>query len=271
MNEQKVYSELALYGFSHVPSVFDSRLINLIRQELNEALKRNGNNFSSLHESSDQVILKSVFRNSPALFLKLFESKIVKAVCEIIFTDGFTLQSMNASLAKPNAGEGGIGCHIDSKYPAKGIENTTSLGIGFCIDDFDEGNGATLVWPFSHLTGKNPKDIIRSGGMIPKPNTVTAKSGDVIFFLSQTWHSVGKNHTSSNRWGIFSFINPWWVKPTWDFREIGEDSFNALSEFQKYLLGFYTQTPSMNSDRNYTKIEVGSLPCEYHNAKRFID
>ena len=271
MSEESILWGLKNYGYSTAESIFEKSEADQIKDALNKLCAKDSKTGNLLHESTDQIILRSVFRDEPSLFLGLLDKPVVKEVCSQVFPDGYTLQSMNASLAKPSAGEDGIGVHIDSKYPAKGIENVTSLGIAFCVDDFNEVNGATKIWPFSHLSGMNPKHLQQENHPIPQPNIVSGNSGDVIFFLSQTWHSVGKNLTENNRWGIFSFINPWWVRPTWDFRECGEGVFKALSEHQKFLLGFYTQTPSVNSKRNYTKIDQTHLPENYEKAKKFID
>ena len=265
-----VYEDLKLYGYSLVPNVIMLEVIIKIRTHLDRLINEDRENDELLSDTEDQTIIRSVFKKDPSLFLSLFEHDSIKNTCAEVFPDGFTLQSMNASLAKPNSSNNGIGVHIDSKYPSKGIENVTSLGIAFCVDDFTKFNGATLIWPFSHLSGVNPRSLVSNGSSLPQPNVIEAKSGDAIIFLSQTWHSVGLNQTAENRWGIFSFINPWWIKPTWDYRDCGVEAFNSLNQFQKEILGFYTQTPAISSKRNYTKINPDDLPDCYEEARNFI-
>lgn len=192
----------------------------------------------------------------------------VNSILAVVFKDGYTLQSMNASRANPiNDKEHELFVHIDSRLPSKGIEHTLALGISFCIDDFTEKNGATRVWPFSHLSGLPPDEALKDGLKLPPSVLVEAERGDAFVFLSQLWHAVGSNRTINPRWGIFTFFNPWWIKPTWDYKECGESMFSLLSEHQKQLFGFTTQTPSMNSTRTLTKSKIEDLPDDYFKSK----
>lgn len=264
------FDQLKTLGYTLIPEVFDKQKMRAVRTELERLYDEDSKSNSLHHDAADQAICRTVFRSNPKLMLSLFKDQSLMRLFERVFPDGYVLQSMNASMAKPGdfKKNKGIGVHIDSKYPGAGIENTTALGIAFCIDDFTKENGATQFFPFSHLSGVNPRKSDFDFALPPAVD-VTASSGDVLIFLSQTWHTVGENVTRDPRWGIFSFLIPWWVKSTWDFRDCGAENFNQLEDFDKQLLGFLSPTPSMNSVRSYTKIASDVLPSDYESAKAF--
>lgn len=261
-------SELELFGYTILKDEISLKKIALLRAVLEQEYLSQRDKGTLIIETENQAIIRSVFAANPTGFLSLLEQKNIKTLCENVFPDGFVLQSMNASRAQPNAGENGVGVHIDSKFPGRGMANTVALGVAICVDDFTHENGGTLIWPFSHLSGQDPRSLLNSGFDLPRPIQLEASAGDVLIFLAQTWHSVGNNLSAAERWGIFSFVCPWWVKPTWDYTNCGKAIFDELTEFQKGLLGFLTQTPAMFSDRQYTKIEVNSLPLDYQGARK---
>lgn len=261
------YDLLNSFGYVLLENIISPDQIDEMKIEL----ERQSNNISGheiLHQQEDQLILKNVFTSCPSLFLPLLDIDEIKKILCDVFTDGYILQSMNASRANPIGDKfHDLRAHIDSRLPVKELSNTLALGVAYCIDDFTVDNGATRVWPFSHLSGKRPEYYKEIGLSIPDPITVTAKAGDIMIFASHLWHAVGPNRTQNARWGIFTFFNPWWMKPTYDYTDCGEDLFNLLSSHQKQLFGFNSKIPSMYSNRNYTKTKIEDLPNLYINAK----
>jgi len=200
--------------------------------------------------------------------LSLLEKPKIKNILNKIFTDGFTMQSMNASLARPVKTKNfnlKNKIHIDSKLSSVSFRNTITLGLAIPIDDFSEKNGATKIWPFSHKSEMTPKDFLKNPKInFPEPVNCCLKKGEALIFLPNLWHCNGPNLTKKNRWGIFIFFNQWWIKPTWDFTKCGKSFFNQLTNSQKQLLGFTYKEPSMFSDKNYTKINIKNLPKDYN-------
>lgn len=263
------YESLKTFGYALLKNVIPADSLKSIKIRLEKQVIEEGLNNALFHSQEDQIILKNVFIKSPELFLPLLDLESVTSILNDVFKDGYTLQSMNASRANSiNEKEHELFAHIDSRLPSKGIEHTLALGIAFCIDEFTEKNGATRVWPFSHLSGLRPEEAQKDGLTLPPPILIEAKPGDAFIFLGHLWHAVGPNRTNNSRWGIFTFFNPWWIKPTWDYKECGEKIFSLLTDHQKKLFGFTTQTPLMSSSRTLTKTKIEDLPKEYFKAKR---
>jgi len=270
MHSEKV-SELNVFGFTLLKNVIPMYDILNMRNKLEDLAAVAAEKSLILHSQQEQLILKNIFAQAPEFFLPLLEIESVNQILARVFSDGFTLQSMNASRSNPNLKDDHeLRIHVDSRLAIKDPINTLAIGVAVCIDDFTADNGATRVWPFSHLTGLNPNSISRSTLAHVSPTVIEAKAGDIFVFLGHLWHAIGANKTLQPRWGVFSFYNPWWIKPTWDYRDCGEYIFKKLSPFQKGLLGFTSQVPSMNSDRNLTKIRIDDLPINYYDAKKNI-
>ena len=81
----------------------------------------------------------------------------------------------------------------------KSISPAVVCNAMWMIDDFTEENGATLVVPGSHLSGREPDNNADGNA-----NWVSAlgPAGTVCIFEGRTWHSTGKNFTDSPRIGL---------------------------------------------------------------------
>lgn len=67
------------------------------------------------------------------------------------------------------------------------------------IDDFTEENGATLVVPGSHLSGREPdNDSDRDANWV----SAVGPAGTVCIFEGRTWHSTGTNLSGEPRIGL---------------------------------------------------------------------
>ena len=81
----------------------------------------------------------------------------------------------------------------------KSISPAVVCNAMWMIDDFTEENGATLVVPGSHLSGREP-DNNSDGGANWVP--AIGPAGTVCIFEGRTWHSTGKNLTDAPRIGL---------------------------------------------------------------------
>jgi len=67
------------------------------------------------------------------------------------------------------------------------------------LDDFNAENGATLVVPGSHLSGRQPDhDLDSNANWVP----ATAPAGTVLALEGRLWHSTGVNTTNRYRTGL---------------------------------------------------------------------
>ena len=67
------------------------------------------------------------------------------------------------------------------------------------LDDFTEDNGATIVVPGSHLSGRQPDPTTDSSADWV---SATGAAGTVVVFEGRVWHSTGVNRSSRPRIGL---------------------------------------------------------------------
>ncbi|MEQ8179154.1 MAG: phytanoyl-CoA dioxygenase family protein [Amphiplicatus sp.] len=81
------------------------------------------------------------------------------------------------------------------------------VNVMWALDDFTSENGATRLWPGSHLA--NPEE------MLPDEEAVSAvmPRGSALFFLGSTLHSGGANRSAKPRRGLIMSYCLGWLKP----------------------------------------------------------
>jgi len=173
---------------------------------------------------------------------------LAMAVAEQLLEIPFQLSSVAASRSEPEAGRRP---HLDGRIPIPHPSPSTHLSILYCVDDFRVDNGATMFWPYSHMSGrKPPAEVIPSE--LPGGVQLEAARGSAIFFLGSTWHEIAPNLSGSRRWSVIVTYCRWWCKPTTDFRtEFDPESLELL---ERDLYGFTSQPPGPRSDRHHTVV-----------------
>ena len=137
--------------------------------------------------------------------------------------------------------------HIDSIIPFKG-GYPTSFVVLFVLEKMSGENGATIVVPKSHLSGKYTNRLTK------KFKVINANPGDVLILDSRTWHGTTENTTDKSRWLINAVFTGWWIKQQLDFtKSMPKNIFKKLNNKQKQLLGFCSIPPSSENQRINTK------------------
>lgn len=81
------------------------------------------------------------------------------------------------------------------------------VNVMWALDDFTAENGATRVWPKSHLADQD--------AMLPEEDAIPAvmPRGSALFFLGSTLHSGGANRSDRPRRGLIMSYCLGWLKP----------------------------------------------------------
>ena len=107
------------------------------------------------------------------------------------------------TLVKPGSvtRSGNRGHHVggDELIEPATISPAVVCNAMWMLDDFTEENGATLVVPGSHLSGRQPDhDLDDNANWTP----AVGKAGTAVVFEGRTWHSTGENRTGNPRIGL---------------------------------------------------------------------
>jgi len=265
----KVVKKISSDGYCVVNNVISQKQSNKLIKSLEKTYFKTKKNKFFLDELSQygQIIIRDLVLRDPESFLNIIDNRFVMKVLDSVFKDKFILDNIMASNSI-NAPKQNSLVHMDAHLPTKEFNNTTDLVVFFCLNDFTKENGATKIWPKSHLTGirvqndKNYKKNIKK-----KFKFVEAPKGSCVFVPGQTWHQIGKNINSKDRWGIIIHYKRWWIKPSTNYTKCGPKIFNKLNTKQKELFGFNCISPSFNFKKKTrvlkTLRDVKKLSKEY--------
>ncbi len=261
--KQKIVNELQTTGFAVLRGALDPAECKTMAAEL-ENIERQQREKSSTFVDEQRCILWHVHQSHPDLFLKLVDLPAVLEIAQAVLKEAIILGSFGA--IRNQSAEHKNNVHIDSRVAMPDFQNTFQLIAMYCITDFTAQNGSTYLWPLSHLSGLNPKEVHPPGSSPVGKVQCEAKAGDVIIFLGQTWHDVAPNFTQDKRWGILAYYHRWWVKPSFDYSQCGPELFKKLSPQQKSLFGFTSRPPGPVAARLNTCTNIADLPDDYESA-----
>ena len=269
---KKIYKEGFVIIKDFLNPKFCDKIFNYI-EKIHQKKNQKKNNFDE-GSKYGQIIIRDLVLREPKTFLKFLNFNFINNVLKEIFRDHFILENMMASNSVNVEKNYLRNVHIDSHLPNVNPLYTTDVVVLFCLDNFSQKNGATKIWPRSHLSGLRIHHENKSKlKLYKKYKFAEATRGSIIFFLGQTWHQIGKNENSKSRWGILNHYKRWWIKPGTDFTKCGPKIFKILNKKQKELFGFNcipprfnlkTQSRNLKTLRNSKKISL-----EYFKAIRY--
>ena len=141
---------------------------------------------------------------SPGSCLKLLNDKYYRWLPDNL--PNYILNSFNARSSGYE-----LDLHIDSVVPFKG-NYPISIIVLFVLEKMGSENGATVVVPHSHKSGTYTKRKTN------KKKTISAKSGDILFLDTRTWHGTTENKTENSRWLLNAVFSLWSLKQQVDFQ-----------------------------------------------------
>ena len=199
-------------------------------------------------------LIDNPFRHEKKLINLMYDKQQDKMFSNLLDKDYVLISStlVNRKL-RPGFAEGkrcvsGANWHSDSRYL-----NNRRLEKGFgyvtvtMFNDFTNGNSATLYVPKSHNRRDKPN---RYGNYSSKP--LLGKAGSVAILDSGIWHKAG-NASKNNRWGMFNYYGPWFMKPYFDFPKMMGKSFaRQISKPLQKLLHYNSKPPINEFQRTNT-------------------
>lgn len=152
------------------------------------------------------------------LFKKILNSQ------PVVNTFGVLDNSINSTIYVNND-------HIDQRFIVN-CNETLMINILIFVDDFTAENGATWIYPGTHLPAP----------LVSGHKQMTGTSGSVLIWDSRLLHRAGANSTGTNRRAISAMLTRPWIKPQFDYMLNAQDnSLDVPNEKAMQLLGGYCQ------------------------------
>jgi ectoine hydroxylase-related dioxygenase (phytanoyl-CoA dioxygenase family) len=125
--------------------------------------------------------------------------------------------------------------HDDGFYPFPRPRKPIGAALIWAIDGFTAENGATLVYPKSHLWGEVSLGDVDVSKMVP----AVMSSGSAVFFVGTLIHGAGANHTDKPRLAATTqYCEPWARQQENYSLAISRERARMCSETVQRLLGY---------------------------------
>ena len=194
--------------------------------EQREAEERSGH--TRVREDGKQLVV--FLLNKGQVFRDMILHPGLHAVVKHVLGDEYLLSSYHAHLAHPGSKTafhtdqfwmppptnekkqtlvkpgsmtraGNRGHHVggEAAMQPKTIAPAAVCNIMWMLTDYTAENGATLIVPGSHRSGRQPDHhLVRAADSVP----VAGTAGTAVMFEGRTWHSTGENRTADVRVGL---------------------------------------------------------------------
>jgi ectoine hydroxylase-related dioxygenase (phytanoyl-CoA dioxygenase family) len=158
--------------------------------------------------------------NRHQCFIDMAEHPASVEILSSVLGPDYLLSSMSANITGP--GHGGMVMHSDQLFvPQPWPDTPQGVNVSFCLDDFTEENGGTLLAPGSHRLNRAAVEGKDDASLVP----LVAKAGTMIAMEGRIWHKTGRNRTADQRRaGVFG----WYVAPIYRQQENWFLSLNPL-------------------------------------------
>lgn len=254
MNLKKNINDLNKYGITYLPNMYTRKqcenYVSLSESIIKKFIKK------KLPMAPDCQQIENPFRHDDK-YLNLIHNSSIEKILSTLLDENFILINSNIINRKlrddvPVGGTGiGDTWHTDSRYlGGKRLDKGFSYIAITMLNDFTEKNGATLYIPSSHFRRGIPERHKNY-----KSQKMLGKAGTIVIFDSGLWHKGGES-THNDRWSMYSYYGPWFVKPYFRFPEMLGEKFGKKLNKPLRRLFHYTSTPPLNEEeRKHTVIK----------------
>ncbi|MCB1614908.1 MAG: phytanoyl-CoA dioxygenase family protein, partial [Pseudomonadales bacterium] len=222
-------------GYVIIPDMISQEVVENIRRESAPYLAYDGRTeFEGYKTRRIYSVIEKTFSCNP-----LVEHPLVMALLDRLFQPNYLLSQLQVINVMPGEVRQPLH-HDDGFYPIARPRKPFGAALIWALDDFTDENGATLVYPKSHLWGDVPPGEIDVSKMVP----AVMPSGSAVFFLGTTWHCAGANTTDKPRLAATTqFCEPWARQQENYSLAISRERVKQCSETVQSLLGYSMQFP----------------------------
>ena len=217
-------------GYVIIHDLLSPDVVQRIREESAPFLTHDGRNDIEGHATRRiYAVIEKTLACNP-----IVEHPLVLALLDQLFLPNYLLSQLQVIDVMPGAVRQPLH-HDDGFYPIPRPRKPIGAALIWAIDDFTADNGATLVYPRSHLWGAVSSADIDVSHMVP----AVMPSGSAVFFLGTTWHCAGANKTDSPRLAATTqYCEPWARQQENYSLAISRERARLCSETVQRLLGY---------------------------------
>jgi ectoine hydroxylase-related dioxygenase (phytanoyl-CoA dioxygenase family) len=189
-------------GYCLIADTLDADELDLVRRALDRVMREDDATGAALRYGpggANQRVWALLNRGEE--FVSLAMHPLGLAIVRDLFGADVLLSNLSANVTGPG-GDRDIGrLHTDQGFLPHPWAHQLATNVAFFLDDFTEGNGATLVVPGTHLTLDEPDHALAPHA----PVRLTGKAGTMAVWDGRLHHATGLNRTvDQRRRGVFA-------------------------------------------------------------------
>jgi ectoine hydroxylase-related dioxygenase (phytanoyl-CoA dioxygenase family) len=195
------------------------------------------------------------------VFLELIEHPVLLELVKhilgpTVLNESYLVHSLDSNVTYPGSGSQFI--HLDASRDTRDQVNPYQARFIWCLDPFDEENGATRVVPGSHRWNDR---IDMSGGTFYESVPAIAPAGSLLIYTDMLLHGTGANVSANRQRASINFgYCPPWCRPSINFPLVlNPRSMEGASRTVRQLLGYSSVMNGFDAPWNSSSSELRSL------------
>ena len=191
--------ELSILGYSIIEDVLTDDELKTARIKLDEVYAMQVKEFSEeeLGSINELYMARMPFVYDDYFLSFITNEKLINVV-KAVLGNYFVLHLQNGIINMPDRPHHQNSWHRDLPYQDFTSSAPLAISALYCIDNFDESTGGTIVIPHTHKLDHMPSEQY-----IQKHSAqVTAKAGALVLFDSMVFHRAGYNASHHIRRGL---------------------------------------------------------------------
>jgi ectoine hydroxylase-related dioxygenase (phytanoyl-CoA dioxygenase family) len=234
-----ILEEFRILGYSVIEGVLASEELDVYRAELDRiySVQEAALGKSYLQGINEEFLARALAAYSEEYANLACHPKMMEFVRKIL-GDYFILHLQNGIINMPDQEHHQSSWHRDLPYQNWVSSEPIGCNVFFCLDDFNQETGGTILLPFSHKVPFMPSaEYVQKHGI-----QVEAKAGSVLLFDSMMFHKAGYNKSNRIRRGVNALYGRAILRQQIDFTSIMKES-DQPDQFRRMLFGFDNKTP----------------------------
>lgn len=254
-------SALERDGFVILENLLSEAEAHSLAQQLEPWLQRTPRCEGDFHGWSTTRV-NALLSKAPMVQELALHPRIV-AVADSMLAPACDCMRLNMTQAiRIHPGQKAQAAHRDEEmWPADSNGKVWSLNVMWAVSDFTETNGATRLWPRSHV-----ERLDRS----PDPQAAipaVMKAGSALIYLGGLTHSGGANRSSADRTGVVVGYCAGWLRTYEEqFLAYSRDEARRFPDALQRLIGYQMHRPNVGAWEGQDPIEYlrGADACGAH-------
>ncbi len=252
---------LSRSGFLILDDVLSADGVKALQGELEPWLQRTPRCEGDFHGWSTTRV-NGLLSKAPMVQALTLHPRIV-AIAQSLLSPACDCMRLNLTQAiRIHPGERAQAPHRDEEmWPADPAGQIWSLNVMWAVSDFTETNGATRLWPESHVArlGRSPDAAAATPALM--------KAGSALIYLGGLTHSGGANRSSADRTGVVVGYCAGWLRTYEEqFLAYDRDIARSFSEPLQRLIGYQPHRPNIGAWEGQDPIAYlrGETACGPH-------